>query len=113
MHIQEGLGIGKKILNCSHLFSHIKFLKDISIIEETYIQIFEEMIDSICLTFEGIVNKGGLGTNYTLEIVAEDMGDTSNNHEGYHHCYYANIDKSKQTPTSIDHFFTGEKIEDM
>ena len=89
------MGIGEKILNSSHLLSYIKFLKNISIIEETYIQIFEEMIDSICLTFEGIVNKGGLGTNYTLEIVAEDMGDTSNNHERYHHGYYTNIDESK------------------
>ena len=71
------------------------------------------MIDCICLTFEGVVDKGGLGTNYTLEVVAEDMGDASDHHEGYHHCHYAHIDESQQTPASVDHFLASEKIEYM
>ena len=61
------------------------------------------MVDCTGITVERIFQECALGGDHALEIVTEDIADTSDHHQTDHDDHNAYIDHAKKTPPSVDH----------
>ena len=72
--------VGEEILDGFHLLGDIEFFEDVSVAEETDVEVLEEIVESVGLGLHGVGDEIALDVDDAVEVVAENVGDAADDH---------------------------------